>query len=193
MLQSALGSHGGSGLSGMGGTIRLGGERNDQCLSLCIHCIPVHKTAFSTELLPESGPIQHALKLELWSRPYLFGGVPALQSGVCAPWAPMYTANGTDCIKTGGRNQFVWPAIGSDGGSNKPGPEGGLYRGVDRNLAPGALLAIPPATADGVITTTQVGAKIKQALLDFGGYFVDGAAPCHCVTAAPPPPPLHSS
>lgn len=55
VLQSALGSHGGSGLSGIGGTIRLG------------------------ELLPDAPPIAHALKLELWSTPYLFGGVPALQ------------------------------------------------------------------------------------------------------------------
>ena len=39
----ALGSHGGSGLSGMGGTIRLG------------------------ELLNTTGPILHALKLEVWS------------------------------------------------------------------------------------------------------------------------------
>ena len=88
-----------------------------------------------------------------------------------------------------GRNQYVWPAIGSDGGSNNPGPAGGLYRGVDRNFAPGSLvrlfdrfstdsemimfvfcltrqLAIPPADAEKLKTTTAVGAKIKQALVE---------------------------
>ena len=57
--------------------------------------------------------------------------------------------------------------------------------GSDRNFAPGSLLAIPPADASKVKTHTAVGAKIKQALVDYGGYFVDdtgskrgGAALC---------------
>ena len=40
-------------------------------------------------------------------------------------------------------------------------------------LAPGALLAIPSANASAVRTTTTPGGKIKQALVDFGGYLVD--------------------
>ena len=83
VLQSALGSHGGSGLSGIGGTIRLG------------------------ELLP-GGSIDHALKLELWTTPYLFGGFPALQgNSTCAPWSPPYTAGGEGCVPSMGRNQVT--------------------------------------------------------------------------------------
>jgi len=140
-----LGAHGGSGLSAMGGTIRLG------------------------ELLGTE-PIRHALKLELWSHPYYYGGVPALQ--------PATDANG-------GRNQYVWPATGSDSGSNRPGSSGGLYNGTNQYLAPGALLAIPKDMVFKVQTTTMVGEKLKMALTHFGGYLVDdtgsktnGAAIC---------------
>ena len=38
---------------------------------------------------------------------------------------------------------------------------------------PGALLAIPAGDADSVKTTTAIGAKIKQALVDYGAYIVD--------------------
>eukprot|EP01050_Picozoa_sp_SAG11_P022095 SAG11_NODE_4085_length_2073_cov_2.103343_1_plen_456_part_00 len=161
-LQSALGSHGGSGLSGVGGTIRLG------------------------ELLPDAPPIAHALKIELWSGPYYFGGngsgVPSLQNGSCAAWSPPYAKGGSDCVPSGGRNQYVWPAIGSDSGSQRGGT---LYRGSNPHLAPGALLALPPSLAASLTTTTAVGARIKQALTDYGGYIVDdtggkagGAALC---------------
>lgn len=92
--EGAAGSHGGSGLSGVGGSVRLG------------------------ELLPHTGPIQHALKVtdlllcvkshpaivpkvELQSRWY-FGGW-ALQNATAA---------------NGGRVQYLWPARGSDGGTN---------------------------------------------------------------------------
>jgi hypothetical protein len=148
-LQSALGSHGGSGLSGIGGTIRLG------------------------ELLNSTGPILHALKLEVWSGPYYFGGLPNLQNSSCAPWSPPYTVLGSKrlpCVPSGGRNQYVWPAIGSDSGSQHGGK---LYFGEDRHFAPGALLAIPPAVSETLALTTPVGRKIGQALTDFGGYIVD--------------------
>jgi hypothetical protein len=70
------------------------------------------------------------------------------------------------------KGQYVWPATGSDGGSNKA--PGGLYGGVDKNVAPGALLAIPAGPiAASVHVTTVVGAKIKQALIDYGAYIVD--------------------
>lgn len=126
----ALGAHGGSGLSGIGGSIRLG------------------------ELLPESGPIGHALKLELQHQWY-YGG---------SPLSPGSSFNGN-------RRQFVWPATGSDSGSQKA--PGGLYTGTNPHLAPGALLAIPGDIAGSVKVSTPVGAKIKQALIDYGAYLVD--------------------
>eukprot|EP00658_Telonema_sp_P-2_P011827 TRINITY_DN1452_c0_g1_i21.p2 TRINITY_DN1452_c0_g1~~TRINITY_DN1452_c0_g1_i21.p2 ORF type:complete len:327 (-),score=66.63 TRINITY_DN1452_c0_g1_i21:1985-2965(-) len=73
----ALGSHGGSGLSGIGGTIRVG------------------------ELV-SANPIRHALKLELQHQWYY--GETKLQP---------------DSAYNGGRAQYLWPATGSDGGSNK--------------------------------------------------------------------------
>lgn len=126
----SLGSHGGSGLSGVGGTIRLG------------------------ELLNSTGPIPHALKIELQHQWY-FGGHPLQPASVY----------------NGGRGQYMWPATGSDGGSNKA--PGGLYTGTDPNVAPGALLAIPAAVSAMLTMTTVAGAKIKQALTDYGGYIVD--------------------
>ena len=126
----ALGSHGGSGLSGVGGTIRLG------------------------ELLNTTGPIGHALKIELQHQWY-YGAKP-LQ-----PETPYNQ----------GRRQYLWPATGSDGGSDKA--PGGLYGGTDPNVAPGALLAIPARIAEALPMTTTVGAKIRQALVDYGAYIVD--------------------
>ena len=70
-----------------------------------------------------------------------------------------------------GRRQYVWPATGSDGGTNKA--PGGLYTGTMPSLAPGALLAIPSANASAVRTLTPVGSKIKKALTDYGCYLVD--------------------
>lgn len=70
-----------------------------------------------------------------------------------------------------GRGQYIWPATGSDGGSNQA--PGGLYEGTDPALAPGTLLAIPAALASIVKTSTVAGQKIKQALVDYGGYIVD--------------------
>ena len=126
----ALGSHGGSGLSGVGGTIRLG------------------------ELMPDAPPIGHALKIELQHQWYF--GLHKLA---------------TDSAYNGGRSQYMWPATGSDSGSNKA--PGGLYGGSDPNVAPGALLAIPLSAANTVKTTTVVGARIKAALTTYGGYIVD--------------------
>lgn len=124
-----LGSHGGSGLSGIGGTIRLG------------------------ELTgPE--PIKHALKLELQHQWYY--GLKKLQ--------PATAYNG-------GRGQYLWPATGSDSGTEKA--PGGLYTGTNPHVAPGALLALPGSIAAGINVTTVVGKKIKQALTDYGGYIVD--------------------
>ena len=145
LSDGALGAHGGSGLSSIGGTLRIG------------------------ELLPGADPIRHALKLELWSKPYYFGGSPSLQNAT---------------KENGGRNQYVWPATGSDGGSNKPGASGGLYNGTNRWLAPGSLLALPRHFLN-LNTTTVLGGRIKRAMTEYGGYLVDdtgsergGAALC---------------
>lgn len=139
----ALGSHGGSGLSAVGGTIRAG------------------------ELLPSSPPINHALKIELQHQWYY-----GLQ-----PLAKPTAYNGN-------RTQYVWPATGSDSGSNRV--PGGLYSGTDKNVVPGALLAIPANAT--VHTATIPGGKIKQALTDYGGYIVDdtgaGNSAAICMEAA---------
>ena len=130
-----LGAHGGSGLSSIGGSIRLG------------------------ELLPDAPAISHALKIELAN--FWYFGSAQLQ--------PPTEYNG-------GRTQYLWPAIGSNGAydaSTQNSTAG--YTGTNRFVAPGALLAIPASSASSVHTTTQIGAKIKQALVDYGGYIVDGS------------------
>ena len=84
------GAHGGSGLSSIGGTIRLG------------------------ELLPDTPPIQHALKLQLYAHIYYYNQRPG----------------------------FVWPALNCDEYAFHPNypPH---YDGHDIYLSPGSLLAIP--------------------------------------------------
>jgi hypothetical protein len=122
----ALGAHGGSGLSSYGGTIRLG------------------------ELRPESPPIAHALKLELWAGGFYFYN-----------WS---SANYSSC--------YVWPAIGCDGYHAQPGIG---YNGTNPLVVPGALLAVPPAAAPGVAAglRTEPARRILAALTDYGGYLVD--------------------
>ena len=127
-----FGAHGGSGLSSIGGSVRLG------------------------ELLPHSPPIAHALKIELANWWY-YGG---------AQLNPATPANG-------GRDQYVWPATGSNQGFCHLCP-GGTYNGTNEYVAPGALLAIPAHLAARVKTTTVIGGKIKQAMVDYGAYIVDG-------------------
>lgn len=126
------GAHGGSGLSSLGGSVRLG------------------------ELLPGSGPIAHALKLELSN--WYYYGAKRLN-----PRTPFNR----------GATQYVWPATGSNQGFCNFCATG-TYNGTNRYVAPGALLAIPAANAASVATTTVIGGKIKQALVDYGGYLVDG-------------------
>ena len=140
----ALGSHGGSGLSGVGGTIRVGE-------------------------LTSAEPIRHALKLELQHQWY-YGERPLQNASAF----------------NGGRRQYLWPATGSDSGSDKA--PGGLYGGTDPHVAPGALLAVPAAVAASLKMATQPGAKVLQALRDYGGYIVDdtgaGNSAAICMEAA---------
>lgn len=130
----ALGAHGGSGLSGIGGTIRLG------------------------ELQPDAPPIAHALKLELEGHLWYYGLTPLQKASE----------------NNQGRVQYVWPATGSDGGTDKPWPKN-LYTGTDPNVAPGSLLAVPPVAAASLRESlrTDVGRRILDALSHFGGYLVD--------------------
>eukprot|EP00045_Choanoeca_perplexa_P006800 m.58790 g.58790 ORF g.58790 m.58790 type:complete len:427 (-) comp13792_c0_seq1:73-1353(-) len=129
------GAHGGSGLSAMGGAIRQG------------------------ELSPDSPPIAHTLKLELFAHEYYFGD----PNSTCYP-KPSCT--------------YAWPAVGSDAYTFSGGNR---YNGSNPYLKPGALLAIPSNLQSQVNTTTVPGAKIKQALVNYGAYLVDDTA---CDTAA---------
>jgi hypothetical protein len=129
------GAHGGSGLSSIGGSIRLG------------------------ELLPGAPPIAHALKIELGNWWY-YG----------ASQQNLATAD------NGGRTQYVWPATGSNGGwSNATHSSSGGYLGKNPHVSPGALLAIPATQANEVKTTTAIGSKIKEAMVRYGAYIVDGS------------------
>jgi hypothetical protein len=126
-----FGAHGGSGLSSIGGSIRLG------------------------ELLSDTGPIRHALKIEVNN--FWYYGRKVLN--------PKTDYNG-------GRTQYLWPATGSNSGCCP-----GSYNGTEPHVAPGALLAIPASDANQVNTTTVIGHKIKSAMIDYGAYLVDGSGP----------------
>jgi hypothetical protein len=128
------GAHGGSGLSSIGGSIRV------------------------SEPLPDAPPIPHALKLELNNQWYY--GASQLN--------PKTDYNG-------GLTQYVWPAVGSNSAFDpSTNSSSGGYEGTNKAVAPGALLAIPANLAPSVTTTSVIGCKIKQALVDWGGYIVDG-------------------
>jgi hypothetical protein len=128
------GAHGGSGLSSIGGSIRIG------------------------ELLPGSSPIAHALKIELGNWWY-YGGKQL----------------NPPTVDNGGRTQYIWPATGSNAGFDNASGTSGSYIGKNPYVVPGALLAIPAQTAASVQVTTVVGARIKQAMVDYGAYIVDGS------------------
>ena len=121
----ALGAHGGSGLSSFGGAIRMG------------------------ELLDTTGPIMHALKLELWAHRYYYFNFSSRSPASC----------------------YRWPAVGCDSYCCKDPASG--YGGTIPALVPGALLAVPPALAASLAPATVPGAKILAALTDYGGYLVD--------------------
>lgn len=122
------GGHGGSGLSSLGGSIMAG------------------------ELLPTTGPIQHALKIELYANLY-------------------YWLNTSDPSRS-----YRWPAIQCDSYAGQAGPL--QYNGTVQALVPGALLALRPQDYARVASTLQTvpGRKIAAALLDYGGYIVSDTA-----------------
>lgn len=130
----ALGAHGGSALSSIGGTIRLG------------------------ELAPGAGPIQHALKLELFAHDWEWNGGP---NNSCVPGG-----DPSDCC-------YTWPATKCDGyaGASADG-----YNGTNPLLKPGSLLAVPQAALPSLNVTTAPGKAILAALSTYGGYIVDDTA-----------------
>jgi hypothetical protein len=119
------GGHFGSGLSSIGGTLRKG------------------------ELLPESGPIRHALKINVWAAKYVY----------YADAVPGYR----------------WPAITSDTGANDP-TSMNRYGGSNPRVLMGSLLAIPPGVTETQLgLKTEVGRKLFHALQDYGAYIADNA------------------
>ena len=121
------GGHGGSGMSSIGGTIRLGE-------------------------LTSPNPIQHALKVTLWSRKYM-------------------------AINNDGTPGFRWPALNADGYFRDPNVG---YAGRVPALEMGALLAIGPnESPEKLGIKTEVGRKLFAAFKDYGAYVVDDSA-CDC-------------
>ncbi len=115
------GAHAGSGLSSIGGTIRLG------------------------ELIGPD-PIQHALKVNLWSQKYF-----------------SYTQG------AGGGLGYRWPATKADTHASP-----GTYAGPTPELLNGSLLAIPPdLTPERLGIQTEAGRKLFYAFQDYGAYLVD--------------------
>ena len=125
------GAHGGSGLSSIGGSVRLG------------------------ELVPGAPPIAHALKIELGNW-----------------WYYGASQQNPKTADNGGRSQYMWPATGSNAGFTNG--SSGSYIGTNPHVTPGALLAIPSQHAKDVETSTAIGLKIKNAMVDYGAYIVDG-------------------
>jgi hypothetical protein len=129
------GAHGGSGLSAIGGTLR------------------------SHELTPASGPIRHALKINLFAAKNLY-------------W---------DAETKG----YRWPARTADGYAHDRNPSGTGY-GVRRDTGTylvvkecrmGALLALPPTIMINKLgLKTQPAKIIARALQDYGAYVVDDTA-----------------
>jgi hypothetical protein len=124
-----IGIHGGSGLSALGGTIRIG------------------------ELKSTSGPINHALKINVYAGLNLF-----------------YNS------ATGG---YRWPASWADSYANDPILGYGKASGANPVQAcrMGALLALAPSIdINNMGLITEPAKKIAQVLQDYGAYIVDDTA-----------------
>lgn len=144
--ETALGAHGGSGLSAVGGVIRL-------------HEIPA-----------EAPPIRHALKLELYAHQYYYGGGASKKTKLQQPSVAnggrtqyVWPATGSDgytwatcqpgarCLAYNGTNPHL-----------APGPLLALPEAVAATLRP--ALQTEPAR------------RIADAFRDYGGYIVDDTA-----------------
>jgi len=73
------------------------------------------------------------------------------------------------------RKGFRWPATRADSYAAK------LYKGTNKAVVMGSLLAIPPTvTAESLALKTPLARKLFEALRDYGAYVVDDAAwDCH--------------
>jgi hypothetical protein len=123
------GAHGASGLSAIGGTLRIG------------------------ELTPESGPIRHALKINVWGAKNLY----------------------YDSINKG----FRWPAGSADGYASSGENAYGKKRTsvLVKECRMGALLAIPSSIKIMSLKLETQPAKIlAQTFQDYGAYIVDDTA-----------------
>jgi hypothetical protein len=121
------GGHGGSALNAIGGSLRVG------------------------ELLPGSpqpGPA-HALKLQLWAKPYYYGTAHGANKSTC----------------------YHWPALVCDGYSSDPA----LYGGANPLLTPGALLAIPLHSLNATLAAlaTAPARALAWTLAYYGGLLCD--------------------
>ena len=120
------GAHGGSGLSAIGGALRVG------------------------ELLPESGPIQHVLKVNLFGQKNFW----------------------YDNITKG----FRWPAKRADGYAEGNYGKARTQPFV-KECRMGALLALPPEIdLDSLGFETVPGRRLAEAFRDYGAYVVDDTA-----------------
>ncbi len=127
--EGTYGAHGGSELSAIGGTLR-------------IH-----------ELTPTSGPIRHALKINLWGAKNLY-----------------YDA------ETGG---YRWPATRADSYAAEEDNGYGRKRTEPavKECRMGALLALPPSiNIEDLGLVTEPAKILAQALQDYGAYVVDDTA-----------------
>lgn len=116
------GGHAGSGLSSIGGTIRLG------------------------ELLPDTKPMRHALKLELYAHQYLYHQPPG----------------------------YRWPAVKADVYAYNNYYDQMQYGGSNPALVMGSLLAIPPQVSPKSLNLETIpGRKLFFTLQNYGGYIVD--------------------
>lgn len=119
------GMHGGSGLSAIGGTLRLG------------------------ELTPESGPIRHAIKVNLFGKKNYYYD---------------------DATKG-----YRWPARRADGYAK--GNYGSLRKNPVKALRMGALLALPVwMSIDSLGLETEPAKLLAEAFQNYGGYVVDDSA-----------------
>jgi hypothetical protein len=122
-----VGAHGGSALSSLGGTLRVG------------------------ELRPGSGPIRHALKLNLDMQRY----------GGCRQ-------DGTPCYR--------WPALQADSMALQTCVAGNVYGGGycrgTGTLEMGSLLALPPGFDISSLTSAPA-RQLATALRDYGAYAAD--------------------
>jgi hypothetical protein len=95
----------------------------------------------------------------------LTGDEPIRHAIKLNPWAAKY------CHYSEKHPGYRWPAKSADGYAAQ------LYKGTNRALVMGSLLAIPPSMSlRNLKLQTQPGKKLFQVLQDYGAYFTEDAA-----------------